>query len=67
MEASVRLRSYAGSIWKRIVWRTEKAVSEEHSAHIFRNVEFYVLCNVDSCIFNYTASLTIRRNLNQHD
>jgi hypothetical protein len=57
MEASVRLRSYAGSIWKRIVWKTEKAVSKEPSAYILRNVEFYVLCNVDSFILNYTSSL----------
>lgn len=67
MEASVRLRSYAGSIWKLIVWKTEMAVSEERSAYIFRKVELYVLCNVDSWILNYTASLIIRPNLNQHD
>ena len=65
MEASVRLRSYAGSIWKCIVWKTEKAVSEERSAYIFSDVELYVLCKVYSCIFNYTALLFIRPNLNQ--
>jgi len=67
MEASVSLLSYAGSIRKCIVWKTEKAVSEKRFAYIFRNVELYVLCNDDSCILNYTASLFIRPNLNQHD
>jgi len=67
MEVSVRLRSYAGSIWKRIVWKTEDSVSEERSAYIFWNVELYILYNVDSCILNYTASLIIEPDLNQRD
>jgi hypothetical protein len=56
METSVRLRSNSGSISKHIVWKTEKAVSGGRSAYIFRNVKLYVLCRVDSCILNYTAS-----------
>jgi len=58
MEESVRLRSNSGNIRKRVVWKTEKAVSGERSAYIFRNVELYILCDVDSCILNYTASPT---------